>query len=332
MFSGPDPGSNGLSCSQRSLPRGGIGTKQPDRPPRAIAAAAPAVRRAARGARPARPPRGLRGPGRPLPVPAAGLLSAHAVFARGRRRRPAGGFRGRLQRDPRRRTRDQRPSVAVSHRPQSQPNHLRRATAIGVDSMDTHFAENGLSTGEQVMRRESFRQLISDVHQLPETQRSALLLREIDALSYEQIADAMETTVPSVKSLLVRARISLAEAAEAPEAELRGGPSRARSGGGGSDENGSARPPSHARLRALPLPAPAAAGEQPRPRRDHAGGTAAAVQETGLGTDRLDGRAGAGHVAGAGGATAGAGASAGASASLGATAAASAAGASAPAA
>jgi RNA polymerase sigma factor (sigma-70 family) len=94
-------------------------------------------------------------------------------------------------------------------------NHLRRASAIGVDSMDIHYAEHGMSTGEQVLRRESFRQLIGDVQQLPETQRTALLLREIDALSYEQIAQAMETTVPSVKSLLVRARISLAEASEA---------------------------------------------------------------------------------------------------------------------
>jgi RNA polymerase sigma factor (sigma-70 family) len=94
-------------------------------------------------------------------------------------------------------------------------NHLRRASAIGVDSMDVHFADHGLSTGEQVMRREGFRQLIGDVQHLPETQRTALLLREIDALSYEQIALAMDTTVPSVKSLLVRARISLAEAAEA---------------------------------------------------------------------------------------------------------------------
>jgi RNA polymerase sigma factor (sigma-70 family) len=94
-------------------------------------------------------------------------------------------------------------------------NHLRRASAIGVDSMDIHFAEHGLSTGDQVLRREGFRQLIGDVRQLPETQRTALLLREIDALSYEQIALAMDTTVPSVKSLLVRARISLAEAAEA---------------------------------------------------------------------------------------------------------------------
>ncbi len=94
-------------------------------------------------------------------------------------------------------------------------NHLRRTAAIGVDSMDIHFAENGLSTSDKVIRRESFRELIADVHELPETQRTALLLREIDALSYEQIALAMETTVPSVKSLLVRARISLAEAAEA---------------------------------------------------------------------------------------------------------------------
>jgi RNA polymerase sigma factor (sigma-70 family) len=94
-------------------------------------------------------------------------------------------------------------------------NHLRKASAIGVDSMDVHYAENGLSTAEKAMRRESFRQLIGDVQQLAETQRTALLLREIDALSYEQIAEAMETTVPAVKSLLVRARISLAEAAEA---------------------------------------------------------------------------------------------------------------------
>ncbi len=94
-------------------------------------------------------------------------------------------------------------------------NHLRKASAIGVDSMDVHYAEHGVSTADKVMRRESFRQLIGDVQGLAETQRTALLLREIDALSYEQIADAMETTVPAVKSLLVRARISLAEAAEA---------------------------------------------------------------------------------------------------------------------
>src|SRR3954451_20193602 len=94
-------------------------------------------------------------------------------------------------------------------------NHLRRQTAIGVDSMDVHLADNGTSTADRVHRREEFRQLVGDVQELPESQRTALLLREIDALSYEQIAEAMETTVPSVKSLLVRARMSLAEASEA---------------------------------------------------------------------------------------------------------------------
>src|SRR5687768_11238981 len=94
-------------------------------------------------------------------------------------------------------------------------NHLRKAQAIGVDSMDVHLSEHGLTTADKVHKREEFRQLMSDVGELPETQRTALLLREIDALSYEQIAEAMETTVPSVKSLLVRARVSLAEAAEA---------------------------------------------------------------------------------------------------------------------
>ncbi|MCW2957210.1 MAG: polymerase, sigma-24 subunit, subfamily, partial [Solirubrobacterales bacterium] len=94
-------------------------------------------------------------------------------------------------------------------------NHMRRQTAIGVDTMDAHFADHGASTADKVHAREQFRELIADVQELAETQKTALLLREIDALSYEQIAEAMETTVPAVKSLLVRARVSLAEAAEA---------------------------------------------------------------------------------------------------------------------
>ena len=96
-------------------------------------------------------------------------------------------------------------------------NHLRKATAVGVDSMDIHVAEHGTTTAEKAHKREEFRLLMADVETLPETQRTALLLREIDALSYEQIAEAMDTTIPSVKSLLVRARVSLAEAAEARE-------------------------------------------------------------------------------------------------------------------
>jgi RNA polymerase sigma factor (sigma-70 family) len=93
-------------------------------------------------------------------------------------------------------------------------NHLRRPQAAGQDSMDVFERDGGTTTADTVHKREEFRQIVADVHELPETQRTALLLREIDALSYDQIAEAMDTTIPSVKSLLVRARVSLAEAAE----------------------------------------------------------------------------------------------------------------------
>jgi len=94
-------------------------------------------------------------------------------------------------------------------------NHLRKPTADAQESMDTVPEVEAASTAERVHNREEFRQILSDVNKLPETQRSALLLREMDAMSYEEIAQAMETSVPSVKSLLVRARISLTEASQA---------------------------------------------------------------------------------------------------------------------
>ena len=94
-------------------------------------------------------------------------------------------------------------------------NHLRRPQPSGQDSMDVFERDGGTTTADTVHEREEFRQIVVDVQELPESQRTALLLREIDALSYEQISEAMDTTVPSVKSLLVRARVALAEAAEA---------------------------------------------------------------------------------------------------------------------
>ena len=94
-------------------------------------------------------------------------------------------------------------------------NHLRAPRHAGQDSMDIFERDGGTTTAETVERREDFRVIVKDVQSLPETQRTALLLREMEALSYDQIAIAMDTTVPAVKSLLVRARVSLAEAAEA---------------------------------------------------------------------------------------------------------------------
>jgi RNA polymerase sigma factor (sigma-70 family) len=67
-------------------------------------------------------------------------------------------------------------------------------------------------------RREDLRRLVDDVRRLPEQQRSALLMRELEGLSYAELGGALGVTVPAVKSLLVRARIGLAEAVEARDA------------------------------------------------------------------------------------------------------------------
>ena len=44
---------------------------------------------------------------------------------------------------------------------------------------------------------------------LPEEQRTAMILRRYDEMSYEDIAEVLGTTVPAVKSLLFRARETL---------------------------------------------------------------------------------------------------------------------------
>lgn len=46
---------------------------------------------------------------------------------------------------------------------------------------------------------------------LPETQRMALVLRRYDELSYQEIGDVLDLSVPAVKSLLFRARTELRE-------------------------------------------------------------------------------------------------------------------------
>jgi RNA polymerase sigma factor (sigma-70 family) len=75
----------------------------------------------------------------------------------------------------------------------------------------------GRTTEDEVTLREDVRQLMSDIGELPDTQRTALVLWAMDARSYEETAEVMETSVAGVKSLLVRARLGLAEAAEARE-------------------------------------------------------------------------------------------------------------------
>ena len=93
-------------------------------------------------------------------------------------------------------------------------DHLRRpvpppAEVYELSRTPTHDPQ------DETVRREDLRLLVQDVQRLPEQQRSALLMRELDGLSYAELADALDTSVPAIKSLLVRARMGLVEAGEA---------------------------------------------------------------------------------------------------------------------
>jgi RNA polymerase sigma factor (sigma-70 family) len=97
-------------------------------------------------------------------------------------------------------------------------DHLRRPVPLAADIFQV--SRKPLHDPlEEAQRREDLHRLVQDVSRLPDQQRSALLMREMDGMSYADLADALDVTVPAVKSLLVRARIGLVEAIEAREAD-----------------------------------------------------------------------------------------------------------------
>ncbi len=97
-------------------------------------------------------------------------------------------------------------------------DHLRRPTPPPADIYEV--SRTPLHDPlEDAQRREDLARLVADVGRLPEQQRSALLMREMDGMSYADLAAALGVTVPAVKSLLVRARVGLVEAAEARDTD-----------------------------------------------------------------------------------------------------------------
>jgi RNA polymerase sigma factor (sigma-70 family) len=70
-------------------------------------------------------------------------------------------------------------------------------------------------TGAVAERRADVERLFADLRALPEQQRSALLMRELQGLSHAELAEVLDASIPAVKSLLVRARVGLVDAEEA---------------------------------------------------------------------------------------------------------------------
>jgi len=75
--------------------------------------------------------------------------------------------------------------------------------------LGTELAAPGPSLAEELGARERLRQLLSDLDQLPERQRGALVMRELAGLDFEGIATALGTSPAVARQTLYEARLSL---------------------------------------------------------------------------------------------------------------------------
>jgi RNA polymerase sigma-70 factor (ECF subfamily) len=101
-------------------------------------------------------------------------------------------------------------------------NHLvatgRKPVSYDLDTQDPEQAGilnelRELDTPEALVQSEEIRDTINRaIHALPEELRTAILLREIEGLSYEEIAQTMECPVGTVRSRIFRAREAIDKA------------------------------------------------------------------------------------------------------------------------
>lgn len=100
-------------------------------------------------------------------------------------------------------------------------NHLvakgRRLPSVDIDAQEAEQYEGSVglkeyATPENMLLRDEVETTIyTAIDQLPEDLRTAITLREIEGMSYEEIAQAMECPVGTVRSRIFRARESIDE-------------------------------------------------------------------------------------------------------------------------
>ena len=86
--------------------------------------------------------------------------------------------------------------------------HVRLQSEPGAEDPPVQDEMN-LAPDASLLETELQRTIEEAILQLPETQRMALVLRRYEQLSYEQIAEVLDLSVPAVKSVLFRARSEL---------------------------------------------------------------------------------------------------------------------------
>ena len=88
----------------------------------------------------------------------------------------------------------------------------RRLPTVDIGAQDAEQFEGpntlkDYATPEQLLQRDEIQQTVfSAIEKLPEDLKTAITLREIEGLSYEEIAEAMSCPVGTVRSRIFRAR------------------------------------------------------------------------------------------------------------------------------
>lgn len=97
--------------------------------------------------------------------------------------------------------------VARSRRPASQDVDSADAEVLGHAD---RFSEQ--DTPDALLESEEMRDtVIASIRDLPDDLRSAIMLREIDGMTYEEIAESMDCPVGTVRSRIFRARAAIDE-------------------------------------------------------------------------------------------------------------------------
>lgn len=106
-------------------------------------------------------------------------------------------------------------------------NRIRTHTRKPAGSLDGIDVPSGRGVEEQFDQHLHAVALRTALERLPEQQRKAIVLRELQGASYAEIADALDTTQGAVESLIFRARRQLASSIRTVPSGLDAGIARA---------------------------------------------------------------------------------------------------------
>ena len=93
----------------------------------------------------------------------------------------------------------------------SSPLSLDAPILLDGSELDWEIAADGPSPEDNLATREFYEQLRVAIADLPDAFRQTIILREIDGRSYEEIAEATQVSIGTVKSRIARARLRLQE-------------------------------------------------------------------------------------------------------------------------